>query len=249
MAFAFLAIASAAFSQAIRDRNVIPVAVNLNEVMRMTISNGGNIEFVFNSINDYKRGISGEQLANLDNPADADVTSVANPASTGANGDVNNMYRTDFIVASSVGWQVQYGAENATFIGTDNPANTMALDNVGLRLVNNGTHAMEGTGTAGGAGTTAASELYSNITDNTNSVTALQAYPQVLVGNNKGTNSNAGDATDNSFTVYWRCGTTENSDAAALNETPMQALTILNQGDIVPDRYVTNIVFELQRDL
>jgi hypothetical protein len=46
------------FGQAVKDRNVIPVAVNLNQVLRMTVTNGGNIEFVFNTINDYKNGLS-----------------------------------------------------------------------------------------------------------------------------------------------------------------------------------------------
>ena len=42
-----------AFGQAVKDRNVIPVAVSLNQVLRMTITNGGNVEFVFNTIDDY----------------------------------------------------------------------------------------------------------------------------------------------------------------------------------------------------
>ena len=47
-------------AQAVRDRNVIPVAVNLNQVLRMSIYDGGNIEFVFNTIDDYRDGLSGD---------------------------------------------------------------------------------------------------------------------------------------------------------------------------------------------
>ena len=69
-----LAIGLVGFSQAVKDRQVIPVAVNLNQVLRMTITNGGNIEFVFNSIDDYRDGLSGDA-----------VTSVTASGATGAN--------------------------------------------------------------------------------------------------------------------------------------------------------------------
>ena len=58
-----LAIGIVGFSQAVKDRQVIPVAVNLNQVLRMTITNGGNIEFVFISIDDYRSGLSGDATA------------------------------------------------------------------------------------------------------------------------------------------------------------------------------------------
>ena len=63
-----LAIGFVGFSQAVKDRQVIPVAVNLNQVLRMTITNGGNIEFVFNSIDDYRLGLSGDAESDA-NPA------------------------------------------------------------------------------------------------------------------------------------------------------------------------------------
>ena len=74
-----------AFAQAVKDRNVIPVAVNLNQVLRMTITNGGNIEFVFNSIDDYKNGLSSDNA----------TSSSQNVAAT------EGMYKTDFTIASS----------------------------------------------------------------------------------------------------------------------------------------------------
>jgi hypothetical protein len=243
-------------AQAIRDRNIIPVAVNLNEVLRMTISNGGNIEFVFNTIDDYRFGISGDVATN-DNPTHADATGAANPASTGGGAaDANNMYKTDFFVAASVRWLIQWGAEEATFIGTDNPANTLALDNVGFALVNNGVHQFEASGNAkatsavNGDGGGTGFELFSNCTDNANSVTALVAYPSadpLIEDNDDDDDANAGDGADNTFTILWRCGTTEAGNGN-LGVVPMNANTLLNQGNIVPDRYITNVVFELQRD-
>lgn len=213
-----------AFGQAVKDRNVIPVAVNLNEVLRMTIKDGGNIEFVFNDIAQYKAGLSG------------DAASVAaNPAAT------LGFYQTNFVIASSVRWDLTYGAEEATFIGTDNPANTLTLDNVGFTITEAGAHVFEGAGNA--RGTTAAAEFYSASTDNGNEVTALEVYPMDIIEDNQSaTQANAGDETDNDFTFVWRCGTTE---AGAV--VPMNAQYLIDQDPSpTPDRYVVNVLFELK---
>ncbi len=213
------------FGQAVRDRNVIPVAVNLNQVLRMTISNGGNIEFTFNTIDQYKLGISGDQ---------------ATSASAGVAAS-DPMYVTDFVVASSTRWNITYGAEQATFIGTDNPANTLLLDNVGFSIVNNGVHVFE---TGGAQGTTAAEELWSAPTASATEVAALQQYPVVIIeDNNSATQANAGDETDNSFQFVWRCGTIEGVT------TPMNAQNLIDQQPSpTPDRYVINVLFDLSID-
>lgn len=214
------------FAQAVKDRQVIPVSVNLNQVLRMTITNGGNIEFVFNSIDDYRNGLS----------ADAATSGSANPASS------EGFYQTDFTISSSSRWLVNYGSEQATFIGTDDATHTLELDNVGFSIVNNGTHTFEGTGLA--KGTTAGTSLYSASTDNANDVSALQVYPVALIEDNDDvTTSNAGDATENSFSLLWRCGTSEGTTA------PMNLVSLLNQQPSPqPDRYVTNVIFELGVD-
>ena len=110
-------------AQAVRDRNVIPVAVNLNQVLRMSIYDGGNIEFVFNTIDDYRNGLSGGGAAAND------------AASIG-------FYQSSFTISSSTEWDLMYGAENATFIGVDDGTtpNTLALNNVGLQIVEIGAH-------------------------------------------------------------------------------------------------------------
>ncbi len=206
-----------AFSQAVKDRNVIPVAVSLNQVLRMTITNGGNIEFVFNTIDDYKNGISAE----AGNPGDG-------------------MYLTDFTVSSSTRWLLTYGAEQATFLGTDDPSRTFTLDNVGFTITNNGLNTFESATTA--KGTTATASLFSVPTNNATEVAALQAYPVVLIEDNNTVNANAGDAADNSFTLNWRAGTAEGTTATV----PMNQVKLIDQSPSpAPDRYVVNVLFDL----
>jgi hypothetical protein len=206
-------------AQAVKDRNVIPVAVNLNQVLRMTITNGGNIEFVFNTVEDYRNGLSSATVG------------------SGA------MYTTDFTVASSTRWQLSYGAEAATFIGTDDPGHTLALDNVGFLITETGTYDFNATTVAPAPGDPEA--LCSAPTDNALQVTALQAYPVVLIEDSESTTvSNAGDATENSFTLNWRCGTSEANAVIAGNS--MNATSLMNQNPSpAPDRYVVNVLFDL----
>lgn len=206
----FLMWGSVANAQAVRDRNVIPVAVNLNQVLRMTITNGGNIEFTFNSIDDYRLGLSG----------DAGTSGSANPATS------DPMYVTDFTIASSTRWELSYGSEEATFIGTDNPANTLALDNVGFNLASNGAHTFG-----------AANQIVSAPTTDGTVIADLDVFPTVLMTDAGTATANAGDATDNSFTITWRCGTVEGG---------MNATSLLDQNPSpTPDRYITNVLFEL----
>jgi hypothetical protein len=209
-----------AFGQAVKDRNVVPVAVSLNQVLRMTVTNGGNIEFVFNTISDYKNGIS---------------------ALRGVAGD--DMYKTDFTVSSSTRWKLTYGAEQATFLGTDNPANTLLLNNVGFTITNNGNYDFLGAGALPGVNN--GSRLYSEPTNNASEVAALEAYPVVLIEDAEDIDeANAGDAADNSFTLNWRCGTVEVDPT-----TPMNALPLIEQNPSpAPDRYVVNVLFDLSID-
>jgi hypothetical protein len=207
---ALLFTGSTSKAQAVRDRNVIPVAVNLNQVLRMSIYDGGNIEFVFNTIDDYRDGLSG------------DVASASANAATSF-----GFYQSSFTIASSTEWDLMYGAENATFIGVDDGTtpNTLALDNVGLQIAANGAH------------TLATGEIISAPTTLGTVVADLDLYPVELLGwDNTGT-SNAGDEADNDFTITWRCGTAEGD---------MNAVSLIDQTAVDPDRYVVNVLFELQ---
>src|SRR3974390_1196228 len=104
--------AYSAFAQPISDRAVIPVGVTLVEILRVHVINGGNIEFVFNDINDYINGITN-----------------------------SSFYNSDVTIASSTKWQLHFGAEDALGLkGTDNPVNTIALNNVGVAITWTGTN-------------------------------------------------------------------------------------------------------------
>lgn len=213
------------FAQAVKDRNVIPVAVSLNQVLRMTVTNGGNIEFVFNTIEDYKNGISSEGASNAANPATS-----------------SSMYKTDFTVSSSTRWVLSYGTEEPTFLGTDNPSTAFALNNVGFSITNNGLNAFDVAGAYRVPGSLA--PLVSVPTDNATQVAALQPYPVKLIEDNNSDNANAGDAADNSFTLNWRCGTAEQGTVV-----PMNAVKIIDQNPSpAPDRYVVNVLFDLAID-
>ncbi len=196
-------------AQAVRDRNVIPVAVNLNQVLRMSIYDGGNIEFVFNTIDDYRDGLSGDA------------------ASASANAATSfGFYQSSFTISSSTEWDLMYGAENATFIGVDDGTtpNTLALDNVGLQIAANGAH------------TLATGEIISAPTTLGTVVADLDIYPVELLGWDNTGASNAGDEADNDFTITWRCGTAEGD---------MNAVSLIEQTAVDPDRYVVNVLFEL----
>ena len=213
IAIALIAITTASYGQAVRDRNVIPLAVNLNQVLRMSITDGGNIEFTFNSIEDYRAGLSG----------DAGTSGSSNPATS------DPMYVSNFIIASSTRWELSYGSEQATFIGTDNPANLLTLDNVGFTLVSNGIH-------------TFGTELTSAPTVDGTEVSALEQFPVVLITDNGDPLSSAGDVLDNDFTIIWRAGTAEVGAAPAT----MNPVVLLEQNPSpIPDRYVTSVLFEL----
>lgn len=225
--FAF-GIISTGISQAVSDRTTVPLAVNLNQVLRLNILNGGNIEFTFNTIAQYKNGINSSTAPALQNAATA-------LGGTGAGG----FYMTQFTVASSNNWEIHMGAEDADLIGTDDPANTMALNNVGYSLTSDGVHTIFNS--AGGIAAAANEVLISTPTTDGSAITALTQFPgaTALIDFNPAgpaNEGNAGDIADNTFSIFWRVGT---------QETDMSAVALIEQ-NLANDRYVTNILFDLQ---
>ncbi len=77
------------FSQPVSDQAVIPMAITVNSILRLNIVSGGNIEFVFNSINDVSSGI-------------ANATA----------------YDTRFTVASTTNWTLNFGTDLGAFTAT-----------------------------------------------------------------------------------------------------------------------------------
>ena len=181
--------------QPVSDRAVIPVALTLNQILRLNVEDGGNVEFVFNRIDDYETGIP--------------------------NGD---FYDTRLTVASSTRWQLEMGAEDATFIGIDNPANTLPLTYAGFQLTAGGNH-------------TFGVELTDPATANAAAI-PLAAFPVTVIGSAVAGGAgatNAGDVLDNIITINWEANT-----AAILGATV--PLIDLDQS---PDRYITNVLLDL----
>ena len=81
------------YSQAVDDRAVVPLSVTLNSILRLNIESGGNVEFNFNTLEQYENGISGLGQ--------------------------NDQYSTKITVASSVDWNLQMGAEDEGLVSTD----------------------------------------------------------------------------------------------------------------------------------
>lgn len=102
------------FSQAVDDRAVVPVAVTLNSILRLNIKSGGNIEFNFNTLDQYENGIS-----------------------------TSEAYQTKLTIASSTNWDLEMYAEDSELMGTDSVGGTtgMSLDHIGYGISYDGTGA------------------------------------------------------------------------------------------------------------
>ncbi len=105
--FLALGISLYSFAQAIDDEAVIPVSITLNSILRLNVTSGGNIEFVFNNLNQYTLGIA-----------------------------TNARYNTDFNVSSSIDFDVDLTPENTSFfIGTDDPGHQMGIEYVRINVI------------------------------------------------------------------------------------------------------------------
>jgi len=211
-----LIITGSAIAQPVSDRVVIPIAVTLNQILRIHVINGGNIEFVFNTIDDYKNGIPNQP-----------------------------MYQSDLVIASSTNWSVDMGAETALWDGTDDPLHLgmFRSDNIGFQLnwtggntccgvasnINFGTHYTNPIDAAGAP----------SLTPNGLSVYTAPGAEQLL---QNGT-GNAGDVGDNAFSILWECGTLTGGGVPAIH-TSIPGQSLLLQG-LPPDRYVSNVLIDL----
>lgn len=222
-----LIITGSAFAQPVSDRAIIPLGVTLQQILRLHVINGGNIEFVFNDISDYKNGIN----------------AVAAPSAADA------FYTSDIVVASSTEWQLDMGAEDGAFlVGTDDPSNnaTFALDNVGFTLAYTGSIAAGAA--AGCCGVNDDISTNAGFYDNCATAVGAQNLANALLpytGTSScillepGGNLNAGDILENAFSIHWEVGT-----QVVTGTSPMNASSLLDQ-NLLPDRYTTNVLLEL----
>jgi len=109
-----LLFAQMGFGQAIKDNAVIPVSITLNSILRLTVTSGGNIQFVVNTIDQYTGGISNQ-----------------------------DQYTTMFTVSSSRDFIVEMYAEDATFVGQETGL-TMDLDFLRFTMAGTGPSALAG---------------------------------------------------------------------------------------------------------
>jgi hypothetical protein len=149
------------YAQAVVDNAIIPVSVNLNSILRLNVTSGGSIEFSFNTIADYTSGITN-----------------------------SDRYDTHFTVASSINFDVALYAEDATLIGVDNSAHTMALSFVRYVMGEEGTGA-DGTDWDLAAGT----------------LSLTNAAVDIVDGGDAVSGASAGGVGKNAFVINWECGT------------------------------------------
>ncbi|MBI2968844.1 MAG: hypothetical protein HYY40_13675 [Bacteroidetes bacterium] len=196
-------------AQPVSDHAVIPIGVTLVEIARLHVEEGGNIEFVFNDINDYKNGI--------------------------ANADFYDSY---VYLAASSSWLLFMGAEDGTMIGTEDPANTMDLNEVGFTFTWSGAW----TCCAAGNEVIATNHNADGAPGTANGLDDLATLVAATSFIFRSGSQNGGDIQDQSFTINWECGTQVAGGTTAMNTSSM-----LEQ-DYNPDRYVTNVLLELNTD-
>jgi len=131
-----------------------------NPYININIISGNVIQFVFSDIDQYINGIQ--------------------------NGGQSTFIRVGCIAD----WKLTFHTDQAMFYGTNNPAHTMQLNNVGLIVVSTGTNQDDGTNIINYAKTLPL---------------ALQNTPVLLL--TKGSGSNIGYGLRNSFTLNWEMGT------------------------------------------
>lgn len=90
------------YAQAVDDREVVPLSVTLNSILRLNIESGGNIEFNFNTLQQYENGINYPFT--------------------------DEQYSTQLTVASSVNYDLEMGAEDSRLVSTDTVNATGGMD-------------------------------------------------------------------------------------------------------------------------
>jgi len=113
--FTSLCISLSSYAQKVGDNKPVFVTIAVDQILRLSINSGGNLEFVFNNMAQYQNGIN--------------------------SGGVTASYNTVFSVTSSTHWDLFMGAEDATFQSTDyfsppvgSPVGALSLDNVGYNF-------------------------------------------------------------------------------------------------------------------
>jgi hypothetical protein len=159
-----------------------------NPGLVINIVTGYSIEFVFDEFDEYYYGIP------------------------------NTGQDTYIRIGAIYDWKLQFKADQTVFYGTNNPANQMELNNVGVTVASTGT----------------------NQDDGSNIINYAKVAPLALEGNDvtlmtKGALSNRGYGIENSFVLNWEMGTRNG------NMNPVNMVDQL----LAPDIYTVNIILTL----
>ena len=159
-----------------------------NPSMVINIVSGYSVSFNFDEMTEYKNGI------------------------------LNGGQSTFIRIGAIMDWKLQFNADQSIFYGTNNPANQMELNNVGVVVVSTGTNMDDGTNIVNYAKT---------------APIALESNPVTIL--TVGSETNKGYGIRNSFTLNWEMGTQRGN---------MNNQSILDQM-IQQDTYTLNIVLTL----
>ena len=159
-----------------------------NPDLVINILSGQSIVFTFDTMDKYKNGIQG--------------------------GGQSTFIR----IGSIYNWKLDFKADQNMFYGTGNPANTMALDNVGVIIVSTGSNLDDG----------------SSITNNAKLLPLALSSSDINLMT-VGSGSNKGYAIRNSFTLNWEMGTRRGN---------MNPQRMLDQ-NLAADTYTLNVVLTL----
>ena len=159
-----------------------------NPTMVISIVTGYSVSFQFDEMAEYKNGI------------------------------LNGGQSTFIRIGAIMDWKLQFNADQTIFYGTNNPANQMELNNVGVVIVSTGTNMDDGTNIVNFAKT---------------APIALESNPVTLL--TVGSETNKGYGIRNSFTLNWEMGTQRGN---------MNNQSILDQM-IQQDSYTLNIILTL----
>ncbi len=134
------------------------------------------------------------------------------------NGIMGGGQSTFIRIGSIYNWKLDFKADQNMFYGTNNPSNTIQLDNVGVVVVSTGTNLDDGT----------------NIINNAKTLPlALSSVDVTLM--TKGSQTNRGYAIRNSFTLNWEMGTRRGN---------MNPQRMLDQ-NLGADTYTLNVILTL----
>jgi len=165
------------YSQAVDDRAVVPVSVTLNSILRLNVESGGNVEFNFNTLDQYENGISGIQ----------------------GSGSGDDRYSTKITVASSVNWDLRMGAEDDGLVSSDTAGAVASMD---LSYITFQTEY-----TSNELGVDVELAIPSSYESGAETPLEQITSAADLISNRAGSDGNAGDVDQNAFRIDWACGT------------------------------------------